>query len=131
MTEGFWQAVVPGAFIAEYPLVRKASDRGERRVDALILPDERHGRARAVDFPDLHGRNVVIVQTKAGRMGMYLMGQAVFSARLATMKGAAHVRSILLCHDSDAALMPLLAPFPNVEVWLSDRADPEICKRAR
>jgi hypothetical protein len=72
------------------------------------------------------GRNVVVVQTKKGRMGMYIMGQALFSARLA--RGAASVRSILLCHETDGALLPLLSPFPEVEVWVSDESDPSICR---
>jgi hypothetical protein len=63
-------------------------------------------------------------------MGMYLMGQALFSARLVLAAGAASVRSILLCHRSDNALLPLLKPFGEIEVWLSDPSDPHICKRA-
>lgn len=129
MTEGFWQAASPGAFIPEYPIVRRTKDQASRWIDALILPEEPHGRARATDYPDIHGRNVVLVQTKVGRMGMYLMGQALFSARLALAVGAKPVRSILLCHKADAALVPLLEAFPEVEVWLSERDDPMRCSR--
>jgi hypothetical protein len=129
MTEGFWLTVANGAFIPEYPLVRGARDRSWRWVDALILPDEPHRRAVATDYPYLSGRSVIVVQTKAARMGMYLMGQALFSARLAVAAGATTVRSILLCRKPDAALLPLLKPFPEVEVWLSDIDDPMICRR--
>ena len=59
---------------------------------------------------------------------MYLMGQALFSARLALMCGAASVRSILLCRFSDSALFPLLKEFPEVEVWLFSDTDLS-CKR--
>lgn len=130
MTEGFWQAEARGAFIAEYPLVFRAEDQSPRRVDALILPDQPHGRAHFSDYPYISGQHVIIVQTKTGRMGMYLMGQALFSARLALAAGAASVRSILLCHKTDAALLPLLAPFPEVEVWVSDPVNPLACQRA-
>jgi hypothetical protein len=130
MTEGFWQSVAHGLFIPEYLLVQPAHDRSPRRVDALILPDEPHGRARTRDCADLRGRSVIVVQTKPGRMGMYLMGQALFSGRLAQAAGAASVRSILLCHKTDAALLPLLSSFPEVEVWLSDPGDPMVCRRA-
>jgi len=100
-----------------------------RFVDGLILPDEPHGRGKWRDYEALSGRRVIIIQTKAGRMGMYLMGQALFSGRLALASGAASVRSILLCHHGDGALLPLLKPFQEVEVWLSDLKNPLICKR--
>lgn len=129
MTEGFWLSQAHGLFIAEFPLVRAAADRGARLVDGLILPDEPNGRGKWRDYASLTGRRVIVIQTKVGRMGMYLMGQALFSARLALACGAASVRSILLCHRPDAALLPLLKPFGEVEVWLSDPTNPSICKR--
>jgi hypothetical protein len=130
MTEGFWLSQAPGLFIAEYPLVRRAKDRSVRLVDGLISPDEPHGRGRSHDYASLTGKRVIVIQTKPGRMGMYGMGQALFSARLALACGAAPpVRSILLCHQPDAALLPLLKPFPEVEVWLSAPTNPRICKR--
>ena len=118
-----------GLFFAEYPLVIRDVDRATRLVDGLILPDEPHGLDNWRDYASLAGRQVIVIQTKISRMGMYLMGQALFSARLAISAGAASVRSILLCHRSDGALLPLLKPFPEVEVWLSDLIDPHICKR--
>jgi hypothetical protein len=127
MTEGFWLSGGKGAYIAEYPLVRKAADRSGRWADAVILPDEGACRARVFDYPNLDGRNVIVVQTKVGRMGMYLMGQALFSARLVMAQRAKSVRSILLCHRPDGALLPLLRPFPEIEVWVSDPADSLKC----
>ena len=99
MTEGFWLSQAPGLFIAESPLVHRAVDRGARLVDGLILPDEPNGRGKWRDYASLTGKRVIVVQTKPGRVGMYLMGQAVFSARLA----------LALC--------------------LSDPTNPHICKR--
>ncbi len=132
MTEGFWQAAMRGAFLPEYPLVRRPGpDARQRWADAVILPDEPHGHARVADYPGLAGRNVVVVQTKTGRMGMHLMGQALFSAALVRGLDAASVRSILLCHRADRALLPLLAPFPEVEVWLSHLDNPRLVERAR
>lgn len=129
MTEGFWESSARGLFIAEYPLVQRGADRAPRYVDGLILPDEPHGRGNWRDYPSLAGRKVIVIQTKRRRMGMYLMGQALFSARLALTCGAASVRSILLCHESDGALLPLLKPFPEIEVWLSDPKNARQCKR--
>jgi len=130
ITECFWETCANGAFLPEYPLVRRSPDRSGRWADAVILPDEPHHRANVKDYPSLANRNVVVVQTQAGRMGMYLMGQAVFSARLALVSGAASVRSILLCRRPDSALLPLLDDFPEVEVWLFEDASAS-CKRVR
>jgi hypothetical protein len=125
---GFWLSQAHGLFFAEYPLVRRAADRATRLVDGLILPDEPHGRGNWRDHASLSGRRAIVIQAKVGGMGMYLMGQALFSARLALACGAASVRSILLCHRPDGALLPLLKPFREVEVWLSDPNNPRICK---
>lgn len=89
MTEGFWQSKARGLFFAEYPLVHRAADRATRLVDGLIFPDEPYAQGKWREHPSLSGRRVIVVQTKIGRMGMYLMGQALFSARLALACGAA------------------------------------------
>src|SRR5262249_38077115 len=83
--------------------------------------DEPHGRGKWRDHVPLNGKRVIVIQTKAKRMGMYLMGQALFSARLAVEYGASSVRSILLCHEADGALLPLLKPFPEVEIYPTRR----------
>ena len=128
MTEAFWQQQAHGAFIPEYCIVARAAECGGRYVDALILPDELHGRARSADYATLTDRNVIVV-SKAARKGMYLMGQALFSARLALTRGAKSVRSILLCTAPDSVLLPLLKDFPEVEVWVYDERSGK-CRRA-
>ena len=122
MTECFWETCTNGAFLPEYPLVRRGPDCSNRLADAVILPDEPHHRASVKDYPSLADRRVIVVQTKRGRMGMSLMGQALFSARLVLLSGAASVRSILLCRHSDGALLPLLKEFADIEVWLFEDA---------
>ena len=129
MTEAFWEGYARGAYVPEYCIVRPSSHCGVRLVDAVILPDEPHGRAKFQDYDKRAGRNVIVVQAKARRMGMYLMGQALFSARLVIAQGAKSVRSILLCTESDSALLPLLKPFPEVEVWLYDKNSRGHCNR--
>jgi hypothetical protein len=127
MIEAFWDRHARGAYIPEYRIVRPTADCSIRRLDAVILPDEPYGRARFRDYVKLADRNVIVVQAKARRMGMYLMGQALFSARLVMAQGAKRVCSILLCTSPDSALLPLLKPFPEVEVWVCDKNN--ICNR--
>ncbi len=128
ITKCFWETCANGTLLLEYPLVRRSTTCGRRLVDALILPNQPHRIAMAKDYPSLTGHHVIVVQTKDNRLGMYLMGQGVFSARLAHARGAASVRSILLCTREDSELTPLLKDFPEVEVWLFDHCD-RSCKR--
>jgi len=129
MIEGFWQSQARGTFIRNYPLVVRSPDRASRRADGLILPDEPHRRGHWKKSFDLGRRRVIVIQSKMGRMGMSVMGRALFSARLLLGAGAGSVRSILLCQRVDAALLPLLKLFPEIEIWLSDPTDPENCVR--
>jgi len=132
MTLAFWQHCANGALMEEYRLVSKAADRSPRYADAIILPDMPMQRYQRGQHIDVKGKNIIVVQAKARRIGMYLMGQALFSARLAIQLGATSVRSILLCTKSDRAMLPLLAPFPEVEVWTLDlSAGHEVPRRTK
>src|SRR5256884_6955952 len=131
MTEAFWQRHANGAYLPEYCLVRRSKDIdcGSRLADAVILPDKPHGRGSIREYPTLKDLNVIVVQTKAERMGMYLMGQAVFSAQLVKVhRQAASVRSILLCTRVDNVLLPFLKSYPEVEVWTCDPNNSYDCK---
>ena len=68
------------------------------------------------------GKDIVVIQAKAMRLGMYLMGQAVFSAELMKRFEPRSVRSVILCTKDDALLRPLLAPFPDVEVVVMEQS---------
>lgn len=120
MTLAFWQHCAPGTLYEEYQLVKKAEGQGCRYVDAVILPDGPNKRCRREEYESLAGKNVIVIQAKAKRLGMYLMGQALFSAALARKLGALSVRSIILCTKSDVILKPLLDSYPELEVWTVD-----------
>ena len=62
------------------------------------------------------GQDVIAVQAKAQRLGMYLMGQGLFSAELLRRFQPKSIRSIILCSADDSVLRPLLARYPEVEV---------------
>ncbi len=67
----YWERV-GGTLIEEFPAVRRTETCGQRLLDAVILPDEptRIANWREVS---LKGKNVIVVQAKASRLGMYLM----------------------------------------------------------
>lgn len=123
----YWRRV-GGTLIEEFPVVRRTATCGQRVVDAIILPQGETRRLQGIErnSVSLVGQDVVVVQAKASRLGMYLMGQALFSAELVRQLGAASVRSIALCTKGDSALEPLLKLYPQVEVVVIERGIPAV-----
>ena len=109
----YWQQI-GGTLIEEFPMVRASATCGPRYADAVILP---RGEERRITGSDraailLEGEDVIVVQAKASRLGMYLMGQTLFSAELIRRFNPASVRSVALCTEDDSVLRPLFAPLP-------------------
>ena len=69
---------------------------------------------------DIEGKDIIVIQTKANRLGMYLMGQAVFSKELMKQFNPRLIESVALCIKDDAVLRPMLERFPDVEVVIMD-----------
>jgi len=114
MTRRYWEQV-GGTLIEEFPAVKPSATCGGRWLDAVILPNGEKHSAKASEV-SLEGQDIIIVQTKAKRLGMYLMGQALFSIELMRAFKPRTMRSIALCTATDSVLEPLLAPYPEVEV---------------
>jgi len=55
---------------------------------------------------DLAGKDIIVVQAKANRLGMYLMGQALFSRELMKPFRPASIRTVALCAEDDSVLRP-------------------------
>ena len=62
----------------EYPAVRRSEGTGQRLIDAIILPK---GETKIAHWKEviIESEDIIVVQTKKGRLGMYLMGQTFFS----------------------------------------------------
>lgn len=80
---------------------------GRRLLDGLIVPGGER-RIAAADEVNIRGRDVVIVQAKAMRLGMYLMGQTLFSMALVKPFEPRSIQSVALCAKDDEMLRPLL-----------------------
>ena len=82
ITRWYWRQL-GGLLAEEFCLVTRGSGCGKRLVDALVLPDrETRIAARGESIHIADGERAVLVQTKDSRLGMYLMGQTLFSADL-------------------------------------------------
>lgn len=119
MIRRYWRRI-GGTLIEEFPAVPVGSKRGYRRLDAVII---RGGKRRIAGWREvsLEGQNIIVVQAKAKRLGMPLMGQTLFSAELAKRFKPASVRSVALCTKDDAVLRPLLERFDGCKVVIQKR----------
>jgi len=114
MIRWYWEQV-GGTLCEEFRAVPRTATTGQRLLDAVIIPDGPTGRVHWRDI-SLEDRDVIVVQAKSNRLGMYLMGQTVFSAELVKPFGPRSVRSVALCKTDDAVLRPILEAIPGMQV---------------
>ena len=114
MTRWYWQSV-GGTLIEEFVAVKETAGSGRRVLDAVIIKNEETLIAKQSEV-SLEGKDIIVIQTKASRLGMYLMGQALFSRQLIMMFKPKSVKSVALCNRDDAVLRPLLEQYEGMEV---------------
>jgi hypothetical protein len=120
MTRWFWRKVLKrGTLIEEYVAVEEAADgsNAPRYMDGLVILDGPFEISNDVRR-DIAEKDVVVIQSKNKRLGMYLMGQTLFSRDLILAKGAKSVRSVAVCRKDDKVMRPLLLAHKNIEVHL-------------
>jgi hypothetical protein len=114
MTRWYWQQV-GGTLIEEFVAVEGTSQCGRRVLDGLVVLDGEF-RIAPQSEASLADKDVIVIQTKVSRLGMYLMGQAFFSAQLMQRFHPHSVMSVALCSQDDAVLRPLFEQYPNMKV---------------
>jgi len=109
ITRWYWKQL-GGLLVEEFCLVNRGPGCGGRWVDALVLPEQDNRvAARGESVHIAPGERAVLLQTKKGRLGMYLMGQTLFSAELLRRNyPEAQIESVALCTQDDDILRPLL-----------------------
>jgi hypothetical protein len=98
----------------EFPAVRRSKTASIRRLDAVIVPGGEPARVPWREL-DVAGRDIIVVQAKLGRLGMNVMGQALFSRELMKRFGPASVRTLAIVVRDDSVLRPLAEEF-GIEV---------------
>ncbi|MBJ6979257.1 hypothetical protein [Luteimonas sp. MC1895] len=126
MTRWYWSQI-GGLLLEEFLVVPRAPGQGRRLLDGLIVLGEPAAIAPPGTRFDVAGRDVVSVQTKNSLLGMYLMGQALFSRDLVRALGPKSVMSVALCSASDRVLTPMLEAHENCHVVV---CPPEVCRGA-
>ena len=117
LTRRFWRET-GGTLIEEFLAVTKRRDCGWRRIDGVIVLGEPMRIAKQSEIA-IEGRDIVVVQTKAksSRLGMPLLGQALFSRYLLEQFKPRTIRTVAICGKGDSVLEPL-AKKHDIEIVL-------------
>ena len=97
-----------GILIEGFHAVKRTSTNSQRLIDGIILLGEETRIGNRDDIELINGREIIVVQVKANRLGMYLMGQTLFSMRLMEKFNPSKITSVALCSDDDSIMRPLL-----------------------
>ena len=114
MTRWYWRQI-GGTLIEEFRAVRPSHSCGARLLDGVIVKGGPFEIVRQSEV-DIAGQDVVVVQAKANRLGMYLMGQAFFSAQLLHRFAPRSIESVALVARDDEVLRPLLEQYRGIRV---------------
>ena len=114
MTRWYWKQI-GGTLVEEFIAVNGRADHGKRVLDGIIIPSGEFRIAKQHEV-SIEGKDVIVVQTKAKRLGMTLLGQALFSAQLVQRFRPRSVLSVALCSKDDAVLRPLFEQYPGMKV---------------
>jgi hypothetical protein len=113
LTRKYWHSV-GGTLVEEFPVVRRTATCAQRLLDGLIVLDGNNRIAKA-DEISIEGMDVIVLQTKANRLGMYLMGQAFFSRELVNALNPKSIRTVAICAQDDSEMHALCEKF-QIEV---------------
>ena len=84
-------------------------------IDGIIIKDEVRRIALQHEV-SLQGKDIIIVQAKASRLGMNVMGQAFFTTELMRAFNPRSIVSVALVLKDDAILRPLLERHEGMQV---------------
>ena len=121
MTRWYWRTVNKrqGLLIEEFPAVKRDGTKGKnkRHIDGVIVLGEKAERRgpRKGDRELVKGKRVIVIQSKARRLGMGLIGQVVVSRELLKDLKAKVVKSVGVCRQDDQLLHKVLRRFKKCE----------------
>lgn len=127
MTRWYWRTINKrkGLLIEEFHAVKRDSSKGnnKRHIDGIIVLGERPERRgpRKGDRELVKGKRVIVIQSKARRLGMSLIGQVVVSRELLKDLKAKVVKSVGVCREDDKVLHQVLRRFKKCEAVVYKR----------
>jgi hypothetical protein len=117
LTRWYWEKANRGRglLIEEFGAIKRNEKRGhnKRHMDGVIVLGLKSGRRGPSegDRKLVQGKKVIVIQSKARRLGMSLIGQVVVSRELLRNLKAKEVRSVGVCTEDDKILRRILRRF--------------------
>ena len=105
LTRKYWNEI-GGTLIEEFPAAQRGDNNSQRLLDGIILLGEQT-KIESWKNIDIKGKDIVVIQTKANRLGMNVMGQAFFSIELMKKYHPKSIRSVIVCNKDDEVLRPI------------------------
>ncbi|WVN42336.1 hypothetical protein AOB54_02865 [beta proteobacterium MWH-UniP1] len=118
LTRRYWESV-GGTLIEEFQAVAKGPHHAQRLIDGVIIlggPAE-ISKDKSQKITD---KDIVVIQTKATRLSMSLLGQAILSIELMKRFSPRSIKSVAVCTEDDAELRPIGEKFSIEIVVYSD-----------
>lgn len=116
-TRQYWNEI-GGLLIEEFVAVKGNKTTGRRPIDGVIVLNKEKAIHNDSYF-NIEGEDVIVIQTKASRIGMYLLGQAYFSKFLIEKHKPRSIKSVAICGRNDD-VMQELADQHDVEIVVID-----------
>jgi len=121
MIHRYWESI-GGTLIEEFEVTSGGPFHARRRLDAVIIKNGRKQKMRTREV-DVNGKDIIIVQAKNSRLGMYLAGQVIFSKKyMEKFFKPGSVEAVALCTKNDAILQSFLNDFPGISVAIDQPA---------
>ena len=117
LTRKYWESI-GGTLIEEFPAVTRGNSNSRRLLDGVVILGEEHRIAKASEV-EIEGKDIVVIQTKVNRLGMYLMGQAFFSRELMKTFRPKSIKTVDICGKDDTVMRDLCKEF-DIEVVVYD-----------
>lgn len=116
-TRRYWQEHRHlGRLHEEFLAIPGGKETGKRLIDGVILHGTKHETGR-IKQEEIEGAEITVIQTKGGRLGMYLMGQAFFSREIMQRFNPLTIHTVAVCGRGDVEMEALCAVH-GIEVWV-------------
>ena len=118
-TRKYWSST-GGLLIKEFRAVRRTKANGQRLIDGVIVLNE-ETRIHDSNVYNIEGKDVIVIQTKRSRIGMYLLGQAYFSKCLIKKLKPRSIKCVAICSKYDDVTGQLAKDHKVEVVVISDK----------
>ncbi len=125
-TRQYWKQIGDGLLIEEFLAIpsSRVKEVGKRLIDGVIVLGEKPRIQTGGNF-NLKGRDIIVVQTKKTRLGMYLMGQAYFSREIMKRFEPNSIRTVAICGKKDLEMEKICEEHDIEVVVIPDEKQPK------